>query len=94
MCLYSQVNRPNSSLNRILNPPRNLPLTRTLTIPQVHKFIRSVIAKKYGDKIARATVIQYGGSVKPDNVQVRVRVSARVRGQGLEFRVRGQGYHL
>ena len=35
----------------------------------VHKFIRSVIANKYGDAVARKVVIQYGGSVKPDNVK-------------------------
>ena len=36
---------------------------------EVHKFIRSVIAKKYGPDVAKKIVIQYGGSVKPDNVK-------------------------
>lgn len=36
---------------------------------EVHKFIRSVIAKKYGDAIANKSIIQYGGSVKADNVK-------------------------
>ena len=35
----------------------------------VHRYIRSVIAQKYGDDVARRTIIQYGGSVKPDNVK-------------------------
>jgi triosephosphate isomerase len=32
-----------------------------------HKFIRSVIARLYGDQAAKQIVIQYGGSVKPEN---------------------------
>jgi len=36
---------------------------------EVHAFIRSVIAKKYGSAIADKVIIQYGGSVKPDNVK-------------------------
>lgn len=36
---------------------------------EVHQFIRSQIAKKYGQEIAKKTIIQYGGSVKPDNVK-------------------------
>ncbi len=34
----------------------------------VHAFCRSILEKLYGGKIAKATPIQYGGSVKPDNV--------------------------
>jgi len=34
----------------------------------VHKFIRTVLAKMYGDEVAQATRIQYGGSVTPDSV--------------------------
>jgi triosephosphate isomerase len=34
----------------------------------VHAFCRSVLKKLYGQTIADATPIQYGGSVKPDNV--------------------------
>lgn len=48
--------------------PHPSPAPRHALPPQVHKFIRSVIAKKYGGKVASETVIQYGGSVKPDNV--------------------------
>lgn len=33
----------------------------------VHKFIRNVIGKLYDNEIAEEIVIQYGGSVKPDN---------------------------
>ncbi|MFK7806527.1 MAG: triose-phosphate isomerase [Saprospiraceae bacterium] len=33
----------------------------------MHKYLRGVIAKKYGDKIANNTSILYGGSVKPGN---------------------------
>jgi triosephosphate isomerase len=36
---------------------------------EVHAFIRSVIAKKYGKDVADKVIIQYGGSVKPDNVK-------------------------
>lgn len=36
---------------------------------EVHAFIRSVITKKYGKEVGEATIIQYGGSVKPDNVK-------------------------
>jgi triosephosphate isomerase len=39
------------------------------TAQKVHAFIRSVIAKKYGQAIADRVIIQYGGSVKPDNVK-------------------------
>lgn len=35
----------------------------------IHKYIRSLINKKYGEEIAKKTIIQYGGSVKPDNVK-------------------------
>jgi triosephosphate isomerase len=31
--------------------------------------VRSIIAKKYGSEIASKTIIQYGGSVKADNVK-------------------------
>jgi triosephosphate isomerase len=34
---------------------------------QAHAFIRGRIAGKFGDAAAQALVIQYGGSVKPDN---------------------------
>jgi triosephosphate isomerase (TIM) len=36
---------------------------------EVHAFIRSIIAKKYGSEVANKVIIQYGGSVKPDNVK-------------------------
>jgi len=36
---------------------------------EVHQFCRGVIAKKYGQAIADKLIIQYGGSVKPDNVK-------------------------
>lgn len=36
---------------------------------EVHQFIRSLVAKKYGQEIARKSIIQYGGSVKPENVK-------------------------
>ena len=35
----------------------------------VHAYIRSVIAKKYGAEIAKKTIIQYGGSVNANNVK-------------------------
>ena len=35
----------------------------------VHAFIRSWLAEKFGQAIAARVVIQYGGSVKPDNAQ-------------------------
>lgn len=35
---------------------------------EVHKYIRSLIAKLYNEDIAQALTIQYGGSVKPDNI--------------------------
>ena len=34
----------------------------------VHKFIRTVLAKMYDEDVAQATRIQYGGSVTPDSV--------------------------
>ena len=36
---------------------------------EVHKFIRELIAKIANDEVAEALRIQYGGSVKPDNVK-------------------------
>ena len=35
---------------------------------EVHQFIRELIAKKHGKKIASRLRIQYGGSVKPNNI--------------------------
>lgn len=35
----------------------------------VHKHIRSLIVQHYGQTLANATVILYGGSVKPENAQ-------------------------
>ena len=32
-----------------------------------HAFVRGKIAKLFGEKVAQAVLIQYGGSVKPDN---------------------------
>jgi len=34
----------------------------------VHAYIRKVLAGLYGEQAAKAVCIQYGGSVKPDNV--------------------------
>ncbi|MEE9500247.1 MAG: triose-phosphate isomerase, partial [Candidatus Omnitrophota bacterium] len=36
---------------------------------EVHKFIRNLLAKKYDKEISRSIRIQYGGSVKPDNIE-------------------------
>ena len=36
---------------------------------EMHAFIRTVIASKYGDKIAQGVSILYGGSVKPANAK-------------------------
>lgn len=35
----------------------------------VHAFVRSLLAKKFGNNVAENTIIQYGGSVKPANVR-------------------------
>jgi triosephosphate isomerase len=35
---------------------------------EVHRHIRSVLSQGWGEAIARATRIQYGGSVRPDNI--------------------------
>jgi len=34
----------------------------------VHVFVRECLTKMYDEEVAQATRIQYGGSVKPDNV--------------------------
>ena len=36
---------------------------------EVHKYIRGLIAKMYDDQTARSIRIQYGGSVKPENIK-------------------------
>ncbi len=36
---------------------------------EVHEFIRSLIKEKYSDSIADNMIIQYGGSVKPENAK-------------------------
>lgn len=36
---------------------------------EVHAFVRSLLAKKYGNEIAEGTTILYGGSVKPANAK-------------------------
>jgi len=35
----------------------------------VHRLLRRLLAVSYGDDVAEATIIQYGGSVKPDNAE-------------------------
>jgi len=34
-----------------------------------HAFIRSLVQKLFGESVAKETIIQYGGSVKPNNVK-------------------------
>ena len=34
---------------------------------EVHSFIRELVAKKFSESVADNLIIQYGGSVKPDN---------------------------
>ncbi|MGR3218197.1 MAG: triose-phosphate isomerase [Candidatus Anammoxibacter sp.] len=36
---------------------------------EVHMFIRKCLSEKFGEKLGAEIVIQYGGSVKPDNVK-------------------------
>lgn len=36
---------------------------------EIHKFIREIIAQKYGDEIANNTLILYGGSCNPTNAR-------------------------
>ncbi|MBK7379768.1 MAG: triose-phosphate isomerase [Ignavibacteriales bacterium] len=40
-----------------------------LQAQEVHSFVRSLISDKYGKPTAENIVIQYGGSVKPDNAK-------------------------
>jgi len=35
---------------------------------EVHKYIRGLLSKIYGDTVAESVRIQYGGSVKPENI--------------------------
>jgi triosephosphate isomerase len=35
---------------------------------EVHKFIRDLLKKNYGEEVANSVRIQYGGSVKPENI--------------------------
>lgn len=34
---------------------------------EVHAYIRSILAKKYGNDVAQSITLQYGGSMKPEN---------------------------
>lgn len=36
---------------------------------EVHTFIRDFLTEKYGKNVAEEMIIQYGGSVKPDNIK-------------------------
>jgi triosephosphate isomerase (TIM) len=36
---------------------------------EVHHYIRGLLKSMFGDEVASATRIQYGGSVKPDNIE-------------------------
>ena len=36
---------------------------------ETHSFVRGVVAKEYGQAIADNIIIQYGGSVKPNNIE-------------------------
>ena len=38
-------------------------------VQEAHRFIRDMLARRFGRESADMTVIQYGGSVKPDNAQ-------------------------
>lgn len=38
-------------------------------VQKEHKLIRSILSDLLGDKVAKKTVLQYGGSVKPDNAK-------------------------
>ena len=40
---------------------------------EVHAFIRKEISKNFGEEVAKSIRIQYGGSVKPDNIAELVR---------------------
>jgi triosephosphate isomerase len=35
---------------------------------EAHEFIRNIVGELYGTKVAETFIIQYGGSVKPDNI--------------------------
>lgn len=35
---------------------------------EIHKYIRTVLAKMFDDEVAQSTRIQYGGSVTPESV--------------------------
>ena len=64
---------PETDLNNIIvayEPVWAIGTGKTATPAQaeeVHEFIRSIIAEKYSNNTAENLVIQYGGSVKPDN---------------------------
>ena len=36
---------------------------------EVHKYIRTLLGQMYGDEVAKLVRIQYGGSVKPENIK-------------------------
>jgi triosephosphate isomerase len=36
---------------------------------EVHAYIRGLLVKRFGEDVAKAVRIQYGGSVKPDNIR-------------------------
>lgn len=36
---------------------------------EVHKFIRNLIKESFGEEVSSQIIIQYGGSVKPDNIE-------------------------
>ncbi|MFH1593092.1 MAG: triose-phosphate isomerase [Candidatus Omnitrophota bacterium] len=40
---------------------------------EAHKFIRGLLADKFGKRIAEEMRIQYGGSVKPDNIEILIK---------------------
>jgi triosephosphate isomerase len=41
---------------------------------EVHAFIRTLLAKEYGAKVSEKTRVQYGGSVKPGNIESLMRM--------------------
>jgi len=47
----------------------------TAQIGAVHSYLRGMLAGMYSDAAANRVRIQYGGSVKPDNIQALMRVS-------------------
>ena len=62
LCVFAYIDEPVWAIGTGLVCPAS-------AAQDIHAYIRSLITLKYGKNVGENIIIQYGGSVKPDNVK-------------------------